>query len=1155
MEQLSPFSYDIELDNLFYNYEQARVNGEVDPQELTSSYKEYTNEVTPARLTPVPRGFFFPYQEQQCRYILQEGKDALLGILDPGTGKTFIGVMISEMFRGNYNPSLPRDPRIEALPPAVRQYLTPTRENIKRCIYLTANQVLDREVMNTIPIVKNTTAVSIEDNKWYTSRTFGVFLTKYSKLYHSKKVEFKKQLQDLSPEEAEEEAERRALSMLAGLFETDLSDSFIVIDEAHRLGGENLDNIARGENINYKLIHLLVHSIKRSKLIVFTATPMNNSTNEIIPILNLILPLELNLPLKTTNFDAMTDSHINDLLTELVGDRVFYVTANPTGMEPFYLGQKLEGTPFSYDRLEMEGKQLERYLDVVRGDLSNLKLAAGEEKVDEESTIVGQTRDTSYLIEAATQLCWLPIDEAYTRKGGKNIVSSAKLQPIIHGPNSEVVRAIAREQEERVREAMRERARRSGQSGEATRRDREQYENTVRNFVDVIPYIFDRERMAKYGEYPENWRIDGPPGNNLRQRSVKYYQILSEALGPQGDRVHLVYFRYLVNGGLETFAAIALLNGYERYENTMADVSGGDRIVGLEKKKRFIILTPGMKSATVSMWLRIVMHPDNVNGEYINLVLISPGMKIGISVFSVRRIYHTGPEWSPWGELQSIYRGLREGGSTAYLKSIGQWPDGKMRVDISLQCAVVPPNLPRSELKYPRPFTHGLTGIDREHLTTLDMDMYVMLSKKYKNHLRVLGPLRDMSVGCRLNKTRNREATKCSPLTTIGPQVVEPFNILYSRKYRWALKHYIRQVMRTSREPVHIADLFERTRNYNIPIILYYQAIHELVQEAQPIMSELGLPLYIAYDRDRIFLQQDYTIGEGPAPEQDFLLSYYSNYSAITHTTPVVEVKRSLTNEEIAAIQKVKKVGELRQYIRTHYPTVEEQILLLETALLQSYGTDWRKGGWSTLLQVYYTYWGYFTDFKSAVIAHSFVSFLHEAGYPIVARLQRPSRYRYMVSAPGEWTTTYERSALVDSFYHVYSRRKVEELFQDHEDFPIAIGTICDGEFRVVTKRGDSRTGMRGRMIRSYDYLELVYIGILIGWIPTLTGTSMEAYSREDIEQELRDEIQSLFGDNSVEIEDLLIDTVNAIETTYTRERVVQELMGRFIELDRVIYA
>lgn len=65
------------------------------------------------------------------------------------------------------------------------------------------------------------------------------------------------------------------------------SNTIIVIDEVH-----NITN-----SVSYTLYHQFLHSLDNRKIMLLTGTPMRDDASEITPILNLILPMTMQLPL------------------------------------------------------------------------------------------------------------------------------------------------------------------------------------------------------------------------------------------------------------------------------------------------------------------------------------------------------------------------------------------------------------------------------------------------------------------------------------------------------------------------------------------------------------------------------------------------------------------------------------------------------------------------------------------------------------------------------------------------------------------------------------------------------------------------------------------------------------------------------------------
>lgn len=1038
------------LDSLFYDTFDAE-----NPSDLSHHYKEFLNEVTPERTNILPPGFFFPYQEQNRR--LMRTLDRLLVLSEPGTGKTFDAVSTAEMLRGNYDPSLPPDLRLKVLPSAVRQYLMPERRNITHVYYLTANPILINQAKKVVPFVKGQLGLSKDDNKFYTITTYGTFLTKTTKIYKDNKD---KVAQGLMTEEEMEESMRLS-------FKNDYSDSYFILDEVHKLGGEDVEAIAKGKDI-YKLYHMLFHSIERSIVEAYSATIINNSTKEVLPVANLLLPSDQQISWDT-NFDKMSDYELEETLKSYFANKVAYIRANPAGTNPVYHGIQVPYSPFKYYPCVMIGKQLQQYIKVSEGELT----MQGTISQGEEENEVDKARDTLHANEGIVGLSWIPTAIKKTKKRQYVIVD-----PIYLPANSEVVKNIQEQHEAAVRAIMEK----------TTTKKPELYEGKVRKYVDVPTYLFDTKRMASHGEIPEMWTLEG----GLRERSAKYYEAI-QMINNSPKTVNLMIERYIANSGIAALTSILLLNGYERYSDTFNSYASGEHINGLTKKKRVMVLEPSMKASTLSMFLDLIGHPDNKNGEYVEIVIISPGMKIGISIYNVRRIFHFQPEWTPAGELQGLSRGLREGGLRAYIQELAELGISILvNIEIYLMCAVIPDDVRRElteEMKknpdrfnLPRKFLTD-AGVIREEYTTLDEDQYELLGLKYRDHKRVSDILYGLSSTCHLNVKRNGISFPCIDLQSpdYGGEdlYTKVFNVLYSSRYVYAIKQYIKQLMKHALVPVHISDVMNDTRNYNFPIYTYYRAIYELIDDKVPFITNIGNMLYLNFDREYLYLQRDYPVGN----HNNFLMHYYSRYLPITYSQ-IEEIIPEISDKEASDVLSANTSDELRSKIIKDYSSVGKQIGILEMALMSIIDLDdWKKSKWRVVLEVYRNYWAKLRGtVANAILAHSFISFWREAGYPIIARLKVPSRYRYFVSSGNvrEWRTTGDRDYLVEEFYEIYYKDNITRTMNKiSPGYPMAYDTICDNIYRVslgVLSEEELGTPLRGKNIASYTFMEILYI-------------------------------------------------------------------------------
>ncbi len=103
--------------------------------------------------------------------------------------------------------------------------------------------------------------VNAEIKKFYEFDTFGVFSKRISKM--KKELQIKK-----------------------------YSNKIIVIDETHNL------RISDEDEKQYNIIHEFLHTVQNSKIILLTGTPMVDKPEEIASILNLILPIDKQLPVQ-----------------------------------------------------------------------------------------------------------------------------------------------------------------------------------------------------------------------------------------------------------------------------------------------------------------------------------------------------------------------------------------------------------------------------------------------------------------------------------------------------------------------------------------------------------------------------------------------------------------------------------------------------------------------------------------------------------------------------------------------------------------------------------------------------------------------------------------------------------------------------------------
>jgi hypothetical protein len=112
----------------------------------------------------------------------------------------------------------------------------------------------------------------------------------------------------------------------------------IVLDEVH--------NLVTASKEEYKVIHEFLHSVRGCKIVLMTGTPMRDSASEFAEVMNLILPLDGQLP-TGREFDAVffKDGKIvnQKKIRDAIKGRVSYLRSRISDVSRVFVGEKLKG--------------------------------------------------------------------------------------------------------------------------------------------------------------------------------------------------------------------------------------------------------------------------------------------------------------------------------------------------------------------------------------------------------------------------------------------------------------------------------------------------------------------------------------------------------------------------------------------------------------------------------------------------------------------------------------------------------------------------------------------------------------------------------------------------------------------------------------------
>ncbi len=313
----------MELDDLFWSLPK-----QTDPQfqqKITGNKMFSVLASGPNDPVPRPREFYNP---QKLIHRMMTHYHKVFVMWSPGTGKSGIS---------GFSEQLRRD-TLGAMTEYVNEYITSHKTYIKRVIYLVKNKTLMEQIKKDIVCkfskVETYSTEKILKSVPNSSSRKGLITREINKYYQVEThTKFAKKLYDMKYTEKD--------------FEREYSGTLFIIDEVHNLRIEssashedetlavNMQKSKENKKIKqqeviYDTYWKLLHSVKRSKIILMSATPMINSAVEDGFIMNLILP------------ENVIDNHGNILernqMPVLRNEEAFYIKSNKYDFQKYYNG-------------------------------------------------------------------------------------------------------------------------------------------------------------------------------------------------------------------------------------------------------------------------------------------------------------------------------------------------------------------------------------------------------------------------------------------------------------------------------------------------------------------------------------------------------------------------------------------------------------------------------------------------------------------------------------------------------------------------------------------------------------------------------------------------------------------------------------------------
>ena len=344
----------------------------------------------------------------------------------------------------------------------------------------------------------------------------------------------------------------------------------------------------------------------------------------------------------------------------------------------------------------------------------------------------------------------------------------------------------------------------------------------------------------------------------LKKYSSKYAVIIKDIIENR-DKCTLVYSSFVKGSGLILLAELLKLFNYK--ETTTRNYS---------QKPSFIILSNETNTTeTMSKLLKLFNKPNNIHGEYIQVILGSRVISEGLSISHIQKVHIATGHWNYSETDQAIARSFREFSHT-YL-----YEKEKKDIDVNIYLHVSIPNIEKD---------NGENELD--YSQSIDLLLYKKSEVKDISIKNMEKFLKVNAVDCLLNYNRNKYSgidysrdceydicdIKCEASLTDNDPIIDnsTYNIYYSDDIEYEIKNYIKNIFKNIfaisyiRLKKEIKELFP---NQNIEFQLF-SSLKYLIDNSIPIYNKYGFVNYIRYQYNTYFLI-------GNLSQQYNILSYY----------------------------------------------------------------------------------------------------------------------------------------------------------------------------------------------------------------------------------------------------------------------------------------
>lgn len=661
------------------------------------------------------------------------------------------------------------------------------------------------------------------------------------------------------------------------------SNHLVIVDEVHNI--KDTEKKKQEQRVYvYKQLHRLLHLIDNKKVILLSATPMKDNITEFASVMNLILPMNLQLPTKKdfikTFFtkDGNEEDKIKnvELLKNYIRGRVSFLRTMESQVTKTNMGKiinKMKYTLVDVDK--MSPFQTEIYEKALRKDSSSTNIE--DLKNNSEDELLGnQTLDEPENSEE--------LESEGEKEDKKGLYDNSRQASLFVFPDGSYGRdGFNNPDNITVRDDMVE-----------LKRKKPQFTNKLKNILT------------------KNGTLTSPIDilNEIGKYSSKYKRALEEIILHPKENT-FVYSQFYKGSGLVVFSECLKLLGYQESSGNSLDIYNNQEGQIL----RFAILAEKITSK-VENNIKIFNRPENRHGKYIQVLLGSPLVSEGRSFFNVRQIHVLTPHWNMSLTEQVSGRGIR-----AF--SHKDLDEGDRYVKVYRHCS-----LPSSK-----------------NITSIDYLMYEISEIKDLKIKQIERICKETAVDCALNKKRNLlaidkddtrecEYQKCNYVCDNvsdeyiqnklegmfrDKRIVDTYNLFYGEKLVLSTINMIKQLFKRN-FTIHIKDLMRHFGD--LSFILLIRSLKLILLNNIPIINQYGFTCYLKYERNIFFLSDNI---QSP---NSFFVNYYCEHPPVYSNTKFKSI--ILENQSNNMEKIIKYIDSLNLSNKDNFKKASELLFELE---------------------------------------------------------------------------------------------------------------------------------------------------------------------------------------------------------------------------------